>query len=162
MDKFEYLEALHDAAYIANMADSDEMRGDWQKPDHAQRHVGALLDLVKEVIGEGSLYETFLDCFGDFESFKAEAQRQEQEQEQNAPRTATPATLIDTKGSLELWHEKGDETHPEMYWVRFGPEFENAGRYGALDVARDWHEVDQVRLNGSQVMNVKRWAAQYA
>lgn len=70
MEKLDYLEKLHDLAYAANQADVAELRADWQTPDQVSTHVNALMALVRDVIGNGTAMDLFLDCFGDFDSFR--------------------------------------------------------------------------------------------
>lgn len=74
MEKNEYLRQLHDLAYVANRADSAELRENWQHASHASAHVNALLDIVKSLLTERD-YEIFLDCFGDFDAFLYNVER---------------------------------------------------------------------------------------
>ena len=76
-------------------------------------------------------------------------------------KTVTPCEMIESRGSLELHHESGDERNPESYWIRFGDGFQHEGKYGSLQVADEWFEIDGIRLNGSQAQTVKLWAEQY-
>lgn len=67
---------------------------------------------------------------------------------------------VTDQGSLELYHDEGDDTNPETWTVRFA-DFASASGEGSLEVARDYFEVNDHRLNGSQVQTVKAWAEEY-
>jgi len=62
--------------------------------------------------------------------------------------TATTA-LVDERGSLNLLQENGCL----LVQLRDAPR-----HVDTLSTARQWHSVDGVTLNGSQVATVKHWA----
>lgn len=71
--------------------------------------------------------------------------------------------LIAENGSLELYHDAGDDRTPETYTVQHRDE---PTTFGSLEVARDWFEITDrygrtVKLNGSQASTVVGWANQY-
>ena len=68
MTNLEYIRKLHDLAYQANLADTEQAE-DWQTPSMAHSHAQALLDIVSSMM-DAEQYQVFLDCFGDFGSFE--------------------------------------------------------------------------------------------
>jgi len=71
----------------------------------------------------------------------------------------TNGTMIDERGSLQLWHDEGDDRNPETYTVCLA---DDASTMASLEVAREWHELTtragrSLKLNGSQAVTVKAW-----
>lgn len=67
MTKTEYLRHLHDLAFQANLADTDQ-REAWQWADMASKHAQPLLDMIASMMNREE-FRIFCDCFGDFDSF---------------------------------------------------------------------------------------------
>lgn len=71
--------------------------------------------------------------------------------------------LIAENGSLELYHDAGDDHNPETYTVQHS---DNPSTLGSLEVAREWFEITDkygraVKLNGSQATTVVNWYNKY-
>lgn len=62
--------------------------------------------------------------------------------------------LIEENGSLQLWHDKGDDRNPETFSVCLA---ERPYISGSLQVANEFYEINDMRLSGSQVGTVKAW-----
>jgi len=70
---------------------------------------------------------------------------------------------IDGRGSLELWHDSGNEREPETFLVKHR---DNEDLMASLQTAREWFEMSDtygqtVKLNGSQAVTVKLWYDEY-
>jgi len=68
-------------------------------------------------------------------------------------------TLIAARGSLELYHDPGDERRPETFTIK---NRDDRSLQASLEVARDWYSLADrngrpVRLNGSQAQTVRLW-----
>ena len=66
--------------------------------------------------------------------------------------------LLEQVGSLNLIHSPGDDKNPETFTVQLR---DTPHICGSLEVARDWFEVDGIRLNGSQAVTVTTWHEKY-
>jgi len=135
MEKIEYIRHLHNAAYMANLADS-ERKADWQTPDMANVHVQALLDIVESVLTP-SQYEAFLNHFGDFESFVAYMEKQtglyglwHRDSEGNE-------TLCETEANGTLYYDYAfrDKTAAESYAARCTLRYLKGGFFGTYFAA---------------------------
>lgn len=113
MEKLEYLRNLHNAAYIANLSDTDRA-GDWQTPDLASGHVNAILEMIQSILTPVE-YEAFLNHFGDFESFVHYMKKEA------APKEKTYTFIfrtVDANGKLSALYEvpfKGFDSEESAY-----------------------------------------------
>lgn len=69
-----------------------------------------------------------------------------------------PMSLLAQTASLNLLHDPGDERRPETFTVqlRHRPDL-----CGSLEVAREFGEIDDTRLNGSQMQTVIAWNKEF-
>jgi len=130
MEKIEYIRHLHNAAYMANLADT-ERREDWQTENMAHDHVNPILEIVRSVLTPAE-YDAFLNYFGDFESFVAYMEKQTglygiwyRDSEGNE-------TLCETEANGTLYYDYAfrNKSDAESYAARCTLQYLKGGIYG--------------------------------